>query len=263
MAAGTSGYFYLDFQVPMAAMTSRIGIDGSSTLRFFYGSSASGGTINKDFMTGSSVSFLGLATTNFNGIEHGSLTPNPVELTSFSAYAKNGVAILKWNTATELNNFGFEVERATEQGEWEKIGFVIGAGTVSSPRAYSFNDASMPLAPRLRYRLRQVDRDGTFEYSPVVEIVNNAAAPLGIGGTFPSPASGMTTVNYQLASAGAMRLSLHDISGRQLRVLAEDFNANAGSHSAIFDVSGLATGMYMLRLDQGSGANVLPMLVSP
>ncbi|MFA6233210.1 MAG: T9SS type A sorting domain-containing protein [Bacteroidota bacterium] len=259
--AGMSGYFYLDFQVPMAAMSARIGINSSTTLRFFYGSSASGGTINKDFMTGSAVSFLGLATTNFSGIQHGSLTPNPVELTTFSAYAKNGVAMLKWRTATELNNYGFEVERSIGDRQWMHIGFVIGGGTVNSPRTYSFEDAAMPKAERLLYRLRQVDRDGKFEYSPVVEVVLNAIAPNGITGMFPSPANGATTLNYQLDADGAMRLTLHDLSGRLLRVLAEAFDAGTGLHSTVVDVNGLSHGLYMLRLEQAGDVHMYPMLV--
>lgn len=261
LAAGTSGYYYLDFQVPMAAMTSRIGIDASSILRFFYGSSASGGTINKDFMTGSSVSFLGLTTTNFNGILHGSLTPNPVELTSFSAYVKNGVTTLKWKTATELTNYGFEVHRAAGEQDWEKIGFVAGAGSVNSPRTYNFEDASTPGNERLRYRLRQVDRDGSFEFSPVVELHNSGRLPAGISGMFPSPANAQTTVNYRLDIPGRVRLTLHDLSGRQVRMLTDENNAAAGSYSALVDVSGLAGGLYMLRLEYSVGTSAFPMLI--
>ncbi len=259
--AGLSGYYYLDFQVPMAAMTARIGITSTSTLRFFYGSSASGGTINKDFMTGSSVSFLGLATTNFSGIMHGSLTPNPVELTSFSAYVKNGTAALRWNTATELNNFGFEVQRNLGEDDWEVIGFIPGAGTVYSPRAYSFEDVSMPRTVRIRYRLRQLDRDGSFEYSPVVEVRSDIHVPQGISGMFPSPARALTTVNYQLEAAGPAVLTLHDMTGRQLRILSEESAAEAGTHSAVVDVNGLSNGVYMLRLQHAAGVYLRPLLI--
>ncbi len=259
--AGLSGYYYLDFQVPMAAMTARIGIDGSTPLRLFYGTSASGGTINKDFMTGGSVNFLGLGTTNFNGIMHGSITVNPVELTSFSAYRKNGAVALRWNTATELNNFGFEVQRTEDGNSWRMIGFVAGAGTVYSPRAYEFEDRSLPTSGYLRYRLRQVDRDGSSEYSPVVEVRTDAQTAPGISGMFPSPARAMTTVSYSLESAGTAVLTLHDLTGRQLRTLSEEYSAAAGSHSSVVDVSGLTTGIYLLQLRSEGDMQVIPMQV--
>jgi hypothetical protein len=88
LSAGSSGFFYLDFQVPMAALTSRTGVTMSSTVRFFYGTSASSGAINKDYMTGSAVSFLGLASTTFTSIESGTLISLPVELSSFTAFLK-------------------------------------------------------------------------------------------------------------------------------------------------------------------------------
>lgn len=261
ISAGSSGYFYLDFQVPMAAMYSRLGITSTTHLRLFYGSSTSGGVINKDFMSGGNVSFLGLATTNFSGIQLGGLTPLPVELSSFTAHVKNGATQLRWRTATELNNFGFEVERSSDGRPWESIGFVPGCGTVFSPRSYDFEDADLPVGQTLRYRLRQIDRDGSFEYSPVVEVQPDQRFTQGISGSFPAPATSMTTVNYVIASAGPTQLTLHDLSGRIVRTLS-DQSLDSGSHSAMLDVRDLPRGMYMLRLQQTGSVHVHPLLVT-
>lgn len=259
--AGSSGYFYLDFQVPSSAIYSRLGINATTHLRFFYGSSTAGGTINKDFMSGGDVSFLGLATTNFSGIEHGGLTPNPVELTAFTAHVKNGATQLRWRTATELNNFGFEVQRSSGGREWETIGFVPGYGTVFSPQSYDFEDAILPRGVALRYRLRQIDRDGTFEYSPIVEVQPDQRFTQGISGSFPTPATSLTTVNYVIESAGPTQLTLHDLSGRIVRTLSEQ-SLDSGSHSAMLDVRDLPRGMYMLRLQQPGSVHVHPLLVT-
>jgi hypothetical protein len=261
VAAGSSGYFYLDFQVPIAALTSRIGMDIYTEFRLFYGSSASGGTINKDYMSGSEVDFIGLTTTNFSGIEHGGLTPNPVELTAFSAHVKQDRAILRWHTATELNNFGFEVQRSSDGDTWRMIGFVPGSGTSASPRSYSFEDAVLPAASSLRYRLRQIDRDGSFEYSPIVEARQNVGRSAGINGSFPIPARSVTTVNYFIETPGPSSLTLHDLSGRLVRTVSEH-STDAGAHSAILDVDVLPRGMYMLRLSQPGSVHVHPLIVT-
>lgn len=259
--AGLSGYFYIDFQVPVAALTTYLGIDMFTTVRFFYGSSASGGTINKDYMTGSSVNFLGLTTTNFSGIYHGGLAPNPVELTSFTAHVKDQTTLLRWRTATELNNFGFEIERSTEGSAWEMIGFVPGAGTSSSPRSYDHADRDLPRAGTIRYRLRQVDRDGSFEYSPIVQVYPGLSSVQGITGSFPSPARSRTTVNYTVTTPGSISLALHDLAGREVMRVAEN-NVEAGAYSAMLDVQALPRGMYFLHMRQSGTTHVHPLLVT-
>ncbi|HAP35445.1 MAG TPA: hypothetical protein DCQ28_05690, partial [Bacteroidetes bacterium] len=100
----------------------------------------------------------------------------PVELTSFTSIVKGKNVELKWNTATEVNNAGFEVERSSIQNTevrsqntakaWQKVGFVEGAGTTSAPKSYSFVDATA--SGKVAYRLKQIDRDGKFEYSQEV-----------------------------------------------------------------------------------------------
>lgn len=261
VAAGTSGNFYLDFQVPMAALNSRLGIDEHTHLRLFYGTSASGGTINKDYMTGSAVDFLGLTTTNFDGIFHGGLTPQPVELVSFSARMKDGSAVLNWRTATELNNFGFEIQREEARTGWSPVGFVTGAGTVHSPRRYSFVDHNPPNSGTLRYRLRQLDRDGRYEFSPVVELRNDSRPLRNTLATFPSPARGVMTVNYTLDVGGTVDLILYDSGGRRMRTLHQAVVQEAGVQSAVLDVAGLPRGTYMLQLRSAAGTDIHPVMI--
>jgi hypothetical protein len=96
-------------------------------------------------------------------------TPLPVELVSFTG-ARAGEAVnLKWQTATEINNMGFEIERSQDALFWSKIGFVEGNNTTNSPKYYSFVDKTRA-KEKLYYRLKQIDNDGTSEYSNVVEV---------------------------------------------------------------------------------------------
>lgn len=104
-------------------------------------------------------------------------SPLPVELSIFTATSHTkGIANLYWKTETEINNYGFEIQRATEQkfeyfSGWETIGFVDGHGNSNSPKEYRYADTIRATKPlKLFYRLKQIDTDGTYEYSSVVNV---------------------------------------------------------------------------------------------
>ena len=262
LPAGSSGFFYLDFQVPMAAITSRTGITMSSHVRFFYGTSASSGTINKDYMTGSAVSFLGLATTTFTDISNGTLISLPVELSSFSAFLKGSTAQLRWKTATELNNYGFEVQRSVNDGEWTSRGFVQGAGTVNAPRSYSWEDDIASIEGVIRYRLRQIDRDGSEEMHATVELHTQSVAAYGIGALYPQPARDNATVSYRVSDAGSASLGLYDFSGRLVRAISQTNEAGGVTRSAMLDLGDLPPGSYLLRLQENAKTHQKILLIA-
>ena len=98
----------------------------------------------------------------------------PVELTSFTASISGNEVTLNWITATEINNAGFELERrqissVKNQMEWERIGFIEGKGTTTKPANYSFVDENVKTGT-YQYRLKQIDYDGTFEFSNEIEV---------------------------------------------------------------------------------------------
>ncbi len=108
------------------------------------------------------------------GVGGTSDNPLPVELSSFSASIIGSAVKLSWRTETEVNNFGFDIERTVISNEvrnlsWEKIGFVEGYGNSNSPKDYSFTDASV-ISGKYAYRLKQIDNDGTFSYSKIIEV---------------------------------------------------------------------------------------------
>ncbi len=136
----------------------------------------------------------------------------PVELTSFTGNVNNlGQVVLNWQTATELNNQGFEIERRTESSEFRTIAFVEGAGTVTETRNYSYIDKTADQGINY-YRLKQVDFDGTFAYSDEVEV--DAAGPLSfnLDQNYPNPFNPTTNIKFSVPESGNVKLSVYNLS---------------------------------------------------
>ncbi|MDZ7623648.1 MAG: hypothetical protein U5J96_04260 [Ignavibacteriaceae bacterium] len=98
------------------------------------------------------------------------VTPLPVELSSFTAVFSDGTVQLKWITETEVNNYGFDIERKVEKQEWTQIGFLAGYGNSNSPKTYSFTDNNLIGGSKFQYRLKQIDTDGQYKYSETIEV---------------------------------------------------------------------------------------------
>jgi hypothetical protein len=178
--------------------------------------------------------------------------PLPVELARFTASASGESVDLRWSTTSEENNAGFDVERSTDGETFTTIGFEPGVGTTEEAQSYRFVDREAPFATTLFYRLRQVDTDGTFEYSPVVEVqvTPSAVALLPVA---PNPVSASARLRYELPEATAVRLQVFDLLGRRVATLA-DGEKQAGRHEVSWQSAGLASGTYFVRLQAGSTA---------
>jgi hypothetical protein len=182
-----------------------------------------------------------------------STNPVPVELTSFSArYIRDNVE-LSWQTATELNNYGFAIERSRDGEIWEEIDFVNGAGNSYSPKSYTYTDLLDPAAkraPKLAYRLRQIDRDGTTEYSNIV-FVTLAALPAGVElyEAYPNPFNPSTTISFSLGAAAPVKINVFDIYGREVATILDNAALEAGVHTAAFRASALPSGSYIVVLN--------------
>lgn len=188
------------------------------------------------------------------------VNPLPVELVSVKAEyrSQNSEVRLLWNTASEVDNVGWEVERREVSRQyagtgrsgptWAKIGFVEGAGTSTSPCQYEFIDRPFAGVQRFAYRLRQVDRSGAAHYTQEVEVAIEVPRMFALQQNYPNPFNPSTTINYSLESDGLVTLKVYDLLGREVATLVDDHQLAGVSHEVTFDASRLSSGMYLARL---------------
>ena len=187
--------------------------------------------------------------------------PLPVELTTFSAIMKGNAVELKWQTATEVNNYGFEIQRsAEEQGTWEKIGFVKGHGNSNSPKHYSFTDTDVEQAGNYFYRLKQIDVDGSFEFSPVVEVYFGAPDKFELAQNYPNPFNPATTISYTIPEAQQVQLTVYNVLGKEIATLVNK-QQPAGNYKVFFDGSDLPSGIYIYKLQAGNFVQTRKMML--
>ena len=175
----------------------------------------------------------------------------PVELTSFTASLSNNKVNLNWNTATEINNRGFEIERSLYKTKWKKIGFTAGAGTTTESKQYSFlDDLSDISSSKLYYRLRQIDFDGTFEYSEIIEVLI-APSNFSLSQNYPNPFNPSTIISWHSPINSWQTLKVYDVLGNFVTTLVDEYK-NAGRYEIEFQSSvsnlQLASGIYYYQL---------------
>jgi len=194
-------------------------------------------------------------------------TPLPVELVSFTANVGTDFITLNWQTATEVNNYGFEIERTSPrpspQGEggeagrgWENIGFVQGHGNSNSIKEYSFVDGNVSNG-KVSYRLKQIDNDGKYEYSKEIEIDLGTPNEFSLSQNYPNPFNPSTTIRYSIPNviAGEAKqsvvLKVYDILGNVVATLVNE-QKSAGNYEVKFNASNLSSGIYFYKLQSGS-----------
>jgi hypothetical protein len=266
LVANSANNYYLDMQVPLAALNAgntQLGIGATTPIQLFFGTSqasAHSGVINKDWMVGGTVNWNEPETVTLSTLGGG---PLPVELTSFTAYHKDGQVSLHWRTETELNNLGFAVLCSSDAQHWEEIGFVLGAGTRNTPRLYQFTHSFPPRdSENLFYRLRQVDRDGSIDYSPTVMVHNLAANTVEITDAYPNPFNPATTVTFSLVQQERVSLSLIDVQGIEVRRLVDRVMMNAGVHAQTIQAADLPSGRYFVLLQTEADRHVYPVMLT-
>ena len=170
----------------------------------------------------------------------------PVELSSFTAVGmKNGIQ-LRWETATETNNLGFDIERSSNGKEFQKIGFVGGNGTTSQKSFYSFVDQSAVSAKQY-YRLKQIDLDGAFKYSSTVEVDLTIPETFSLSQNYPNPFNPTTTLSFGLPVESEISLAIYNSVGELVKVAAKGIY-QAGNYSVNFNASDLTSGIYYYNL---------------
>ncbi|MEN8192972.1 MAG: T9SS type A sorting domain-containing protein [Bacteroidota bacterium] len=190
------------------------------------------------------------------------INPLPVELTTFTAKAFAKGVKLNWSTATEVNNYGFEVQRSEgrdQKSDWEKIDFVEGHGNSNSPKDYSFVDKA-PTFGEVSYRLKQIDTDGAFEYSDVVTVTSQNLAKNELLQNHPNPFNPSTVISFSLAELSHVNISVYNAIGQKVVELANE-QMDAGFHNVNFDGSNLSTGFYFYRLETPNYSKTMKMML--
>ena len=242
--------------------------------------------ITSNSSNGRSYSFNGTSWTavtkdyEFRAIIYESSSPLPVELTAFTATSTNSSngslsVNLNWETATEVNNYGFEIlrsaqndghsEEGTDEESWEKVGFVSGHGNSNSPKYYSYKDDVSKLSGKYLYRLKQIDIDGKFDYSEIVEIKISAPNSFTLEQNYPNPFNPNTTIKYSVplvenANVTLVQLKVYDVLGKELKTLVNE-NLGAGIYEAKFNASEYPSGLYFYTITVGSYSQTKKMIL--
>ncbi len=176
--------------------------------------------------------------------------PLPVELTSFSASSLNNTVSLSWKTATETNNLGFEVQRKFGASDFSTVGFKDGAGTTTEGRQYLYQDKELAVG-KYTYRLKQVDINGSFEFSKQVEVDVLEPLNFSLDQNYPNPFNPTTTIKFNIAENSFVSLKVFDILGNEVADLLNE-TKDAGLYEINFNANNLSSGVYFYRLQAGS-----------
>jgi len=187
----------------------------------------------------------------------------PVEMTTFAATVRSTAlaeeVALEWRTAGESNNLGFEVQRSLDGKAYNRIGFVAGAGSTQTAQGYTFVDRDVAVG-KYYYRLKQLDRDGSFTYSEVKEIMVAAPERYELSQNYPNPFNPRTEIVFRVRQEGLVVLKVYDILGREVQTLVNG-RMTAGTHRVSVDGRDLPSGMYLYTLSAGDFHDVKKMVL--
>jgi len=198
-----------------------------------------------DGINGVAVGEAGLILTTTNG-------GIPVELASFTGKVSNSTVLLEWMTASEKNNRGFYVERKIND-EWKSLSFINGKGTTTEEQFYSYTDdlKNLNYSGIIYYRLKQVDFDGTYEYSPEIEIdYNSLPDNFVLYQNYPNPFNPVTTIKYSLPVTEKVSIKIYNILGNEVKTLVDEVK-QPGTYEITFDATGLSSGIYIYEMRAG------------
>ncbi len=186
--------------------------------------------------------------------------PLPVELISFEGNLINNSVSLTWETATEINNYCFEIERNINNSIWEKIGVVQGNGNSSTINSYSFTDSKLSINGNYLYRLKQIDNDGNYKYLNTIEVVVGTPDKYELLQNYPNPFNPVTKINYTIPVSSQVNISIYSIIGELVKILVND-QQEAGNYTVDFDGSNLASGTYFYRITAGEFMQIKKMML--
>lgn len=180
--------------------------------------------------------------------------PLPVEIAVFKAERQGQDVQLRWQTASETNNAGFAVLRTVQSDAWTEIGFVQGEGTTSSSSSYRFTDDDIPYEVKtVRYRLKQVDTDGTTHVGPTLRVDLGLPEQVTLKTPYPNPASGVFTVRYAVPDSRDITVGVYDVLGRHVQTL--DTGTREGRFERRIDTANWPSGVYIIQLSTANSVH--------
>ncbi len=194
---------------------------------------------------------------------YGSDFPTHVELTSLTAYAVNKHIVLNWKTAAETDNYGFDIERAlfstSPIQDWKKIGFVNGSGNSNSPKDYIFIDKTAN-AGKYTYRLKQINVNGSFEFSKQVEVDLGIPMTFSLGQNYPNPFNPATMINYQVPVQATVKIDVFNVVGEMVTTLVNEVK-EPGYYEVTWNAASITSGVYFFRINAGGFSSVKKMML--
>ncbi|MBX2974513.1 MAG: T9SS type A sorting domain-containing protein [Ignavibacteriaceae bacterium] len=182
----------------------------------------------------------------------------PVELASFNVEINGNAVTINWSTASETNNKGFSIEKSLDKNQWNELTFVSGKGTTTQTNSYSVMDENIDFGTSY-YRLKQIDFDGKFSYSQIVE-VNFAPTNFELLQNYPNPFNPTTTISWQIPTNGFVSLKIYDVLGNEVQTLVKGYH-NQGRYKTNFDASGLTSGIYFYELKADNYSSIKKLVL--
>jgi photosystem II stability/assembly factor-like uncharacterized protein len=175
----------------------------------------------------------------------------PVDLETFSAVLEGSNIMLQWRTSFETNNAGFAIERKDGSAEiWTEIGYVEGNGSGAGIFSYTFADNNLPVGTdAVVYRLKQIDFDGSYDYSSeaFVSLGSAAAISLALDQNYPNPFNPVTTIRYSVPEAAHIQMIVTDAKGIEVATLVNG-ESQPGAYTVSFDASEITSGVYFYHI---------------
>jgi hypothetical protein len=174
----------------------------------------------------------------------------PVELESFTAKISENKAHLEWRTSSEINNQGFDIEMSYDNKSFEKIDFIPGFGTTSEEKNYYYI-VNESLSAKNYFRLKQIDFDGSFNYSPIVEVDGYLPSEFSLAQNYPNPFNPTTSIQFSLPVDASVTIKIFDMLGEEVAIAANS-EFIAGMHKINFEAENLSSGIYFYSLEAES-----------
>ena len=206
--------------------------------------------INKVIIRLDSSGVGGISDYNFDNFSYAMMVP--VELISFTGISQENDIKLEWATSTELNNYGFDIERKDSVNDWQKIGFVEGKGTTTNTNRYVYSDNTVKNGYKYSYRLKQKDLDGSYVNSYEIEVrANLKPLAYSLSQNYPNPFNPSTTIDYNLPEDSRVIIKIYNILGEEVTTLVNE-TEKEGKYSVTFNGDGYSSGIYIYEMRAGN-----------